>query len=186
MADICCTSCGYVAQYEDVSDGDFDVENSMCYPCSVAEEENESAADEADTDEEWEARLFTHTDDGRRFATRIMSAPFRRQLESVADNSGNVESDPAWRNALNDGIVPCLRVPTQGSHLCVYEANAINRQQSNAQYLFREIDLRGVGIQQQKLGYRKAQVKEFPQFVKGALNTSPIMCGGGGGSGGTM
>ena len=42
MDDICCTSCGYVAQYEDVSDGDFDVENSMCYECSVAEEENEN------------------------------------------------------------------------------------------------------------------------------------------------
>ena len=104
---------------------------------------NESAADEAETDEEWGVRLFTHTDDGRRFATPIRSAPFRRQLESVTDNSGNVESDPAWNNALNDGIV----------------ANAINRQHSNAQYLFREIDLRGVGIQQQKLGYRKAQVK---------------------------
>lgn len=115
---------------------------------------------------EEEERDFTHTRDGRRFATPICSTKTQHsvQLESVADNSDNVESDPAWNNALHDGIEPCVR-------------------RSNAQYVLREIDLRGVGIQQQKLGYRKAQVKEFPQFVKSATSAS-VMCGGGGGCGG--
>lgn len=34
-----CFVCGMVAGYEDVSDGDFDTENNICYPCSVEDKE---------------------------------------------------------------------------------------------------------------------------------------------------
>ena len=29
-----CRFCGYDAQYDDISDGDFDAENGECFPCS--------------------------------------------------------------------------------------------------------------------------------------------------------
>ena len=38
QAHLMCTSCGYLAEWWDVSDGDFDVENSMCEECLEVKE----------------------------------------------------------------------------------------------------------------------------------------------------
>ena len=160
QAHLMCTSCGYLAEWWNVSDGDFDVENSMCEECLLQREEEELALG------------ITHTDDGRRFATPITSVASKRVGQYlVADNSGNVESETAWNNALHDGIG---QLPSC-TGLILIECRKL--------LVLREIDLRGVGIKQQKLGYRKVQMKEFPQFVKSATSAASVMCGGGGGCG---
>ena len=177
MDDICCTSCGYVAQYEDVSDGDFDVENSMCYPCSVAEEEKDDQ----------DIGGYTHTTDERRFATPMTFSPF---CDTDAIDNGSIHD---WADVMGDGMPVNLRTLTQGADPEVYNENErVNTALCANRRMLRAIDMLGPNRVQRHLGTSWVpgnvgmQPVEPGGLVKGALTTSPIMCGGGGGSGGTM
>ena len=188
MADICCCQCGYVAQYEDVSDGDFDVENSMCYPCSVAEDEKEWNIEMDGFKDDPDIGGWTHTTDERRFATPMTFRPFC----DTDEMDGGTPHD--WMDAMGDGIAVNLRTLTDGyTDPKIYnEVARDNLLREHSQRMLREIDLLGPRRIQRHLssswvpGNVGMQSVERCGLVKGALNTSPVMCGGGGGGGGTM
>ena len=199
MADICCCQCGYVAQYEDVSDGDFDVENSMCYECSVAEERGGFYEQQLESNCTWEGFCFaeagarhiggcTHTTDERRFATPMT---FRAFCDTDKMDDGTPHD---WADVMGDGIAVNSRTLISSFHgPKIYdEVVRDNLLRENSQRMLREIDLLGPRRIQRHLssgwvpGNVGMQSVERCGLVKGALNTSPVMCGGGGGGGGTM
>ena len=95
----------------------------------------------------------------------------------------NIENDWVWRNALKDATEYKYLPDALPRRDRWQKHQEISRQEiSKRKYLFREIDLRGAGIQQQKLGHFKVKVKELPQFVK-SITSAATMCGGGGGGG---
>jgi hypothetical protein len=199
MADICCTSCGYVAQYEDISDGDFDVENSMCYPCSVAEDEREEAMLSDYKYDNGPRGGWTHTTDERRFATPMTFRPF-------CDTDEMDDGTPHdWADVMEDGIRGFLRAERlEGGAYDWADPEVYNEIarddliREHSQRVLREIDLLGPKRVQRHLssgwvpgnvGMQRVIGEPHGMgcgLVKGRVDTSPIMCGGGGGRGGVM
>ena len=86
-------------------------------------------------------------------------------------------SQQTWDETINAGLPVNLRTTaTRDDHIS-----------ENMQRVFREIDVRGPSIMEEKLGRWKSPLNMRQEIgvgcglVKGAINTSPIMCGGGGG-----
>lgn len=130
-------------------------------------------------------RLYTHTEDGRRFATSLVSIPFRVQLE--VDNM-DIERHPTWKNALDDGVAMNLRTLTNDASEEVYEEYMKNHQRRISERVLREIDLRGPKYVKQKLksNWRSPMNMRREMGVgcgmyKSAVTARPISCGGGGG-----
>ena len=172
-----CRVCGYEAQYEDISDGDFDSEIGMCYQCSLNEEDRQKNKN---------SQFQNYTKDGRRLATPITYKPFS-DTDMMDD-----ESSYNWLDALGDGIAVNLRTFSTGSHLdhC-NELVFDNKQRENTDRMLREIDLLGPKRIQRHLnsswipGNVSMQHVEPGGLVKGAM-VSHVTCGGAGGSGGTI
>ena len=183
-----CRFCGHEAEYDDISDGDFDTEKGECFPCS---EENRELREK-------EESIKQYSGDGRRWACSKqvqhsnmsdMVLEIRYSKNTVPEwMDENVEagwrarwdrklSQTTWDETINAGLPVNLRTTaTRDDHIS-----------ENMQRVFREIDVRGPSIMEEKLGRWKSPLNMRQEIgvgcglVKGAINTSPIMCGGGGG-----
>ena len=183
-----CRFCGHEAEYDDISDGDFDTENGECYSCS---EENRELREK-------EEMCTRYSGDGRRWACSKqvqhsnmsdMVLEIRYSKNTVPEwMDPNVQagwrsrwdrklSQQTWDETINAGLPVNLRTTaTRDDHIT-----------ENMQRVFREIDVRGPAIMEEKLGRWKSPLNMRQEIgvgcglVKGAINTSPIMCGGGGG-----
>ena len=183
-----CRFCGHEAEYDDISDGDFDTENGECYSCS---EENRELREK-------EEIITQYSADGRRWACS-KQVQHSNHSDAVLEKryskntvpewmDDNVQagwkarwdrklSENTWYETLNAGLPVNLRTTaTRNDHIL-----------ENMQRVFREIDVRGPAIMEEKLGRWKSPLNMRQEIgvgcglVKGAINTSPIMCGGGGG-----
>ena len=183
-----CRFCGHEAEYDDISDGDFDTEKGECFSCS---EENRELREK-------EESIKQYSGDGRRWACSKqvqhsnmsdMVLEIRYSKNTVPEwMDENVQagwrarwdrklSQQTWDETINAGLPVNLRTTaTRDDHIS-----------ENMQRVFREIDVRGPSIMEEKLGRWKSPLNMRPELgvgcglVKGAINTSPIMCGGGGG-----
>ena len=183
-----CRFCGHEAEYDDISDGDFDTEKGECFSCS---EENRELREK-------EEIIKKYSGDGRRWACSKqvehsnmsdMVLEIRYSKNTVPEwMDPNVEagwrarwdrklSQTTWDETINAGLPVNLRTTaTRDDHIS-----------ENMQRVFREIDVRGPSIMEEKLGRWKSSLNMRPEIgvgcglVKGAINTTPIMCGGGGG-----
>ena len=183
-----CRFCGHEAEYDDISDGDFDTEKGECFPCS---EENRELREK-------EEICTRYSGDGRRWACSKqvqhsnmsdMVLEKRYSKNTVPEwMDPNVQagwrarwdrklSQQTWDETLNAGLPVNFRTT----------ATRDNRISENMQRVFREIDVRGPSIMEEKLGRWKSPLNMRQEIgvgcglVKGAINTTPIMCGGGGG-----
>ena len=91
-------------------------------------------------------------------------------------------SENTWYDTLNAGLPVNLRTTaTRNDHIL-----------ENMQRVFREIDVRGPAIMEEKLGRWKSPLNMRPEMgvgsglFKGMNSSSPVMCGGGGGGGKTQ
>jgi len=184
-----CRFCGYDAQYDDISDGDFDAEKGECFPCS---EENRELREKEDI-------IKQYSGDGRRWACSKqvqhsnmsdMVLEIRYSKNTVPEwMDENVQagwrarwdrklSEQTWLETLNAGLPVNLSTSSTRD----------DRISENMQRVFREIDVRGPAIMEEKLGRWKSPLNMREEIgvgcglVKGAISTSPIMCGGGGGA----
>ena len=183
-----CRFCGHEAEYDDISDGDFDTEKGECFSCS---EENRELREK-------EEICTRYSGDGRRWACSKqvehsnmsdMVLEIRYSKNTVPEwMDPNVQagwrarwdrklSQTTWDETLNAGLPVNLRTTaTRDDHIS-----------ENMQRVFREIDVRGPSIMEEKLGRWKSPLNMRQEIgvgcglVKGAINTTPIMCGGGGG-----
>ena len=183
-----CRFCGHEAEYDDISDGDFDTEKGECFSCS---EENRELREK-------EESIKQYSGDGRRWACSKqvehsnmsdMVLEIRYSKNTVPEwMDPNVQagwrarwdrklSQTTWDETINAGLPVNLRTTaTRDDHIS-----------ENMQRVFREIDVRGPSIMEEKLGRWKSPLNMRQEIgvgcglVKGAINTSPIMCGGGGG-----
>ena len=189
-----CRFCGHETEYDDISDGDFDTENGECFSCS---EENRELREKEDI-------IKQYSGDGRRWACskqvqydvladmvlekryskntvpEWISNPSRLAELGVALSAtemGKLVSEWTWDETINARLPVNLRTTaTRDDHIS-----------ENMQRVFREIDVRGPSIMKEKLGRWKSPLNMRPEIgvgcglVKGAINTSPVMCGGGGG-----
>ena len=183
-----CRFCGHEAEYDDISDGDFDTEKGECYSCS---EENRELREK-------EESIKKYSGDGRRWACSKqvqhsnmsdMVLEKRYSKNTVPEwMDPNVQagwrarwdrklSQTTWDETINAGLPVNLRTTaTRDDHIS-----------ENMQRVFREIDVRGPSIMEEKLGRWKSPLNMRQEIgvgcglVKGAINTSSIMCGGGGG-----
>ena len=183
-----CRFCGHEAEYDDISDGDFDTEKGECFPCS---EENRELREK-------EESIKKYSGDGRRWACS-KQVEHSNASDSVLEiryskntvpewMDENVQagwrarwdrklSQTTWDETINAGLPVNLRTTaTRDDHIS-----------ENMQRVFREIDVRGPSIMEEKLGRWKSPLNMRQEIgvgcglVKGAINTSSIMCGGGGG-----
>ena len=183
-----CRFCGHEAEYDDISDGDFDTEKGECFSCS---EENRELREK-------EESIKQYSGDGRRWACSKqvehsnmsdMVLEIRYSKNTVPEwMDPNVQagwrarwdrklSQTTWDETINAGLPVNLRTTaTRDDHIS-----------ENMQRVFREIDVRGPSIMEEKLGRWKSPLNMRQEIgvgcglVKGAINTSPIMCGGWGG-----
>jgi len=186
-----CRFCGHEAQYEDISDGDFDAENGECFPCS---EENRELREK-------EEIIKQYSGDGRRWACSKqvehsnmsdMVLEMRYSKNTVPEwMDPNVQagwrarwdrklSQQTWDETINAGLPVNLRTTsTKDDHIS-----------ENMQRVFREIDVRGPAIMQEKVGRWKSPLNMRQEIgvgcglVKGSITSSPATSGGGGGGGG--
>ena len=183
-----CRFCGHEAEYDDISDGDFDTEKGECFSCS---EENKELCKK-------EEICTRYSGDGRRWACS-KQVEYSNHIDTVLEKryskntvpewmDDNVQagcrarwdrklSENTWYETLNAGLPVNLRTTaTRNDHIL-----------ENMQRVFREIDVRGPSIMKEKLRRWKSPLNMRPEMgvgsglVKGAINTSPIMCVGGGG-----
>ena len=183
-----CRFCGHEAEYDDISDGDFDTENGECFSCS---EENRELREK-------EEIITQYSADGRRWACS-KQVEHSNASDSVLEiryskntvpewMDENVEagwrarwdrklSQTTWDETINAGLpVNLSTTATRDDHIS-----------ENMQRVFREIDVRGPSIMEEKLGRWKSPLNMRQEIgvgcglVKGTINTTPIMCGGGGG-----
>ena len=186
-----CRFCGHEAQYEDISDGDFDAENGECFSCS---EENRELREK-------EEIITQYSADGRvgQLGRNVQHSNMSdmaleiRYHESTTPEwmEPNVQagwkarwdrklSENTWYETLNSGLPVNLSTSaTRNDHIL-----------ENMQRVFREIDMRGPGIMQDKVGRWQSPLNMRPEMgvgsglVKGMNSSSPVMCGGGGAGGG--
>ena len=186
-----CRFCGHEAQYEDISDGDFDAENGECFPCS---EENRELREK-------EEIIKQYSGDGRRWACSKqvehsnmsdMALEIRYSKNTVPEwMDENVQ--PGWRARWDRKLSQHTWLETLKSGLPVNLSTSAGRDNhisENMQRVFREIDVRGPSIMEEKLGRWKSPLNTRRSAClaglsgglrRGAINTSSIMCGGGGG-----
>ncbi len=123
MNDYICCMCDYIASYEDVSDGDFDTYNNLCYPCSITYEEDQ--------------KNVNYTLDGRRYADPITNPEYRHL---VNENNGSI-----WLQALYDVYSNlCYHVNTTNLNTKIKQMNY--NYHAYSRIILREIDLRGPNI----------------------------------------
>ena len=183
-----CRFCGHEAQYDDISDGDFDTEKGECFPCS---EENRESRENEET-------ITQYSADGRRWAcsrkvqdSEITSMALQiRYHESTTPEwmDPNVEPDcrSLWDRELSENT--WYESMNSGLHVNFSTSSTrYDRFSENMQRVLREIDMRGQEIMQDKVGRWQSQLNMRPEMgigsglVKGIVHASPISCGGGGG-----
>lgn len=185
-----CRFCGHDAQYDDISDGDFDAERGECYSCS---EENRELREK-------EEICTRYSGDGRRWACS-KKVEYSNTIDTVLEKRYSKNTVPEWmdENVQAGGRARWDRklsehtwLETLKSGLPVNLSTSAPRDNhisENMQRVLREIDVRGPAIMEEKLGRWKSPLNMRNEIgvgrglVKGAISTSPIMCGGGGGGG---
>ena len=183
-----CRFCGYDAQYDDISDGDFDAEKGECFPCS---EENRELREKEDI-------IKQYSGAGRRWACskQVQHSNMSDMVLEIRYSKNTVPEwmdenvQAGWKARWDRKLSQHTWLETLKSGLPVNLSTSAGRDNhisENMQQVFREIDVRGPAIMEEKLGRWKSPLNMRQEIgvgcglVKGAINTSPIMCGGGGG-----
>lgn len=183
-----CRFCGHEAEYDDISDGDFDTEKGECFSCS---EENKELCEK-------EEICRRYSGDGRRWACS-KKVEYSNHIDTVLEKRYSKNTVPewmdenvqaGWKARWDRKLSEHTWLETLKSGLPVNLSTSATRDNhisENMQRVFREIDVRGPAIMEEKLGRWKSPLNMRNKLgvgcglVKGTINTSPIMCGGGGG-----
>ena len=183
-----CRFCGHEAEYDDISDGDFDTEKGECFPCS---EENRELREK-------EEICTRYSGDGRRWACS-KKVEYSNHIDTVLEKRYSKNTVPEWmdENVQAGGRARWDRKLSQHTWLETLKsglpvnlstsAGRDNHILENMQQVFREIDVRGPAIMEEKLGRWKSPLNMRPEMgvgsglFKGMNSSSPVMCGGGGG-----
>ena len=182
-----CRFCGHEAEYDDISDGDFDTEKGECFSCS---EENKELCEK-------EEICTRYSGDGRRWAcskkveySNIDTVLEKRYSKNTVPEWMDENVQAGWKARWDRKLSEHTWLETLKSGLPVNLSTSATRDNhisENMQRVFREIDVRGPAIMEEKLGRWKSPLNMRNELgvgcglVKGTINTSPIMCGGGGG-----
>lgn len=185
-----CRFCGHEAEYDDISDGDFDTENGECFSCS---EENRELREKEE--------IYTrYSGDGRRWACS-KKVQHSNDIDTILEKRYSNNTVPewmdenvqaGWKARWDRKLSEHTWLETLKSGLPVNLSTSAGRDEhisENMQRVFREIDVRGPAIMEEKLGRWKSRMNMRSEMgvglglVKGAITTSPIMHGGGGGGG---
>lgn len=158
-----CRFCGHEAEYDDISDGDFDTENGECYSCS---QENKELRENEE--------IFTrYSGDGRRWACG-RKVQYCHMSEMVLDMrySNNTVPEwmeptvqPGWKARWDRKLSEDTWLQTLNSGLPVNFSTSSTEDDrifENIQRVFREIDMRGPTIKEQKLGRWKSPLNMRP------------------------
>ena len=184
-----CRFCGHEAEYDDISDGDFDTEKGECFSCS---EENKELCEK-------EEICRRYSGDGRRWACskKVQHSNMsdmvleKRYSKNTVPEWMDENVQAGWRARWDRKLSQHTWLETLKSGLPVNLSTSAGRDNhisENMQRVFREIDVRGPAIMEEKLGRWKSPLNMRQEIgvgcglVKGAISTSPIMCGGGGGA----
>lgn len=188
-----CRFCGHEAEYDDISDGDFDTENGECYSCS---EENRELR-------EYEETYTRYSPDGRRWACSkkveyskmIEEVLEMRYSESTIPEWMDPKVQPGWKARWDRKLSQHTWSETLKAGLPVNLSTSSTRDDrisENMQRVLREIDVRGVGIMNEKLGRwqsplnMRLELGVGSSLIKGVNSSSSVMHGGGGGGGKTQ
>ena len=181
-----CRFCGHEAEYDDISDGDFDTENGECFSCS---EENRELREK-------EENITQYSADGRRWACS-KKVEYSKMIEEVLEMRYSESTIPEW---MDPKVQPGWKARWDrklSQHTWSETLKAGLPVNMTPFYIFkqrvlREIDMRGVGIMNEKLGRWQSPLNMRPEMgvgsglFKGMNSSSPVMCGGGGGGGKTQ
>ena len=155
-----CFVCGMVAGYEDVSDGDFDTENNICYPCSIE-----------DKDWHWATPRNYKPNYSECYTDEPPSWSLISQ-KNLKEYSISLEemSDRTWDLCIRDGLPPIYRCSEWSIRAGGWTMEEyIERDAKNKHlYILREIDLLGPKNIKQNLG------RWISPLNKNSTTTHPI------------